>query len=201
MDTCALLPVPDPDGPVFGIRQYQVLSILPRIVQYTRDIVEVSTQGINFPRLRFVHTPELDEAIVGARNHERLRRVERSPIDATVMAFQDVLHYRVGAAKDVASCRILRRAIWATNCFVSQARCVPHTDCLIEGSRHDQVFAYRVRARGEARAHDIVIVTCEHSDARTRLPIPNADSLVIGSTQNPWIFVVELDCADVVQVP
>jgi len=45
-----------------------------------------------------------------------------------------------------------------------------------------------------------VIMPCQHRHAGARLPVPDTDCLVIASTDDPWMLVVELDCADVVKV-
>ena len=49
-------------------------------------------------------------------------------------------------------------------------------------------------------AHDVVIVAGEHGDAGARLPIPNANGLVVAGTQDPRILVVKLHGADVVEM-
>lgn len=49
-------------------------------------------------------------------------------------------------------------------------------------------------------AHDVVIVPSQHSDARTRLPIPYPDSLVVTGADYPRILTVKLHCTNVVQV-
>ena len=46
-----------------------------------------------------------------------------------------------------------------------------------------------------------MVMASEHANARPALPIPDAQGLVVRRTHNPWLFPVELDRADVVQVP
>ena len=53
----------------------------------------------------------------------------------------------------------------------------------------------------EGSTHDIMIMPCQHRHAGARLPVPDTDRLVIASTDDPWMLVVELDRADVVKVP
>ena len=43
--------------------------------------------------------------------------------------------------------------------------------------------------------------TCQHTDARPALPVPDPDGLVITGRDHPGVFLVELHCPDVVQVP
>jgi len=52
----------------------------------------------------------------------------------------------------------------------------------------------------EQGTHDVVIVTGQNGDARARLPVPDADGLVVAGADNPWVLVVELDGADVIKV-
>ncbi len=52
----------------------------------------------------------------------------------------------------------------------------------------------------ESGAHHIVIVPGQHRDAGARLPVPDADGLVVGRVHDPWVLLVEGDRADVVQV-
>ena len=49
-------------------------------------------------------------------------------------------------------------------------------------------------------AHDVVVVASEHSDAGARLPVPNANGLIVRGRQNPRVFVVKLNGANVVEV-
>ena len=43
--------------------------------------------------------------------------------------------------------------------------------------------------------------TCQHRYAGPRLPVPDANGLVIAGTHDPGVLLVELHCPDVVQVP
>lgn len=52
----------------------------------------------------------------------------------------------------------------------------------------------------ELRAHHVVVVSGQDTDARSRLPVPDADGLIIRRTQHPGILVVEHGGANVVQV-
>lgn len=52
----------------------------------------------------------------------------------------------------------------------------------------------------EQGTHDVVIVTSQNGDACARLPVPDADGLVVAGADNPWVLVVELDGADVIKV-
>ena len=49
-------------------------------------------------------------------------------------------------------------------------------------------------------AHHVVIVTGENADAGARLPVPDANRLIVGCAKNPGIFVVENCGTNVVQV-
>jgi len=52
----------------------------------------------------------------------------------------------------------------------------------------------------EQSAHDIVVVASQNGDASARLPVPDANGLVVAGADNPGILVVELHGADVVEV-
>ena len=43
--------------------------------------------------------------------------------------------------------------------------------------------------------------TCQHADTCPALPVPDPDGLVITRGDHPGVFLVELHCPDVVQVP
>jgi hypothetical protein len=47
-----------------------------------------------------------------------------------------------------------------------------------------------------------MIMPCENSKTIPRLPVPDANSLVVGTTQNPrQIARMELDCTHIIQMP
>ena len=53
----------------------------------------------------------------------------------------------------------------------------------------------------EGSAHHVVVVARQHGQARARLPVPDANSLVVRSAHNPRVLIVKLNGADVVEVP
>jgi hypothetical protein len=63
--------------------------------------------------------------------------------------------------------------------LLAQAGDVPHADRLVERGGDDEVVL-----GVELRAHDVVVVPCEHGDARARLPVPDADRLVVRGAAN-----------------
>lgn len=70
---------------------------------------------------RTVHAPELDHAVVGARHDERQARVEGGPVDAALVALEDVLDDGVATAKEV---RVHR----ALHAHQFMARCEPRVE-------------------------------------------------------------------------
>ena len=52
----------------------------------------------------------------------------------------------------------------------------------------------------EMGTHDIMVVACEHCNTTSGLPIPDADRLIIGGTQDPRIFIMKLHRSDVIQM-
>mmetsp|Transcript_35164 Transcript_35164/g.101267 ORF Transcript_35164/g.101267 Transcript_35164/m.101267 type:complete len:220 (-) Transcript_35164:378-1037(-) len=193
VDADALRGVPHADRAVLGVGQDQLLL---RVEHDAGHVVEVAPERVDLPRLRVVHPPKLDQAVIRAGHDERKRRVEGRPVHTPLVAFQHVLHHGVGSAEHIAGA--LRRGRAATadgDRLVPEARSVPHADGLVEGGRHDEILLGM-----EVRAHHVVVVTREHRDARARLPVPNPDGLVVRCAENPRVLVVELHCADVVEV-
>ena len=47
---------------------------------------------------------------------------------------------------------------------------------------------------------DIVVVSGEDGDTTPGLPVPDTDGLIVGTTNDPWILVVEKHCAHIIQV-
>jgi hypothetical protein len=70
------------------------------------NVIEMSSASIHLPRLGFRHPPELDLTIVTARDNEREGRVEGGPVDAAVVAFEDVFDYGVRVAEEVGLARV-----------------------------------------------------------------------------------------------
>jgi len=52
----------------------------------------------------------------------------------------------------------------------------------------------------ELSTHDIVVMSGEDGDTVSRLPVPDTDGLIVGTTKDPWIFVVKVNGANVIQV-
>jgi len=71
--------------------------------KHSRSIVEMATTCIDLPRFRLGHAPDFNETVVACRNKQRELRVERNPVYAAVVAFEDVLHSCIGVAKDIGS--------------------------------------------------------------------------------------------------
>lgn len=46
-----------------------------------------------------------------------------------------------------------------------------------------------------------MIVSSQNGNASPGLPVPYSDGLVVTGTNNPWVFIVELDSTDVIKVP
>ena len=99
---------------------------------------------------------------------------------------------RVDAASDRDGVLICR---CPSHRLASQSGRIPHPQSLVERRGDDQVVA-----RVKRRAHHVVVVPREHRDARARLPVPDADRLVVRRRHYPRVLVVELDCTDVVEV-
>ena len=49
-------------------------------------------------------------------------------------------------------------------------------------------------------AHDVVVVACEDADAVSRLPVPNANCLIVGTTDDPRILMMEEGGSDIIQM-
>lgn len=132
--------------------------------------------------------------------------MESHPIDASVVAFQYEFDYRVGISEDI--CLVIRPShlIFKTHgcgsgMLLSQATYIPYSHRLIQAGRYNQVLRWMPLG-----AHDIVVMSGHRTDQAAVLPVPDADSLVIGAGQNPntvsgiregmplslpWLFMVE----------
>lgn len=60
----------------------------------TRDVVEMSSAGIDFPGFRVAHTPEFDLSVVTSRNDKGKSRVEGSVVDTAIVSLENVFHRR-----------------------------------------------------------------------------------------------------------
>mmetsp|Transcript_61092 Transcript_61092/g.171174 ORF Transcript_61092/g.171174 Transcript_61092/m.171174 type:complete len:225 (+) Transcript_61092:1764-2438(+) len=168
----------------------------------------MATESIHFPGLGFAHSPQLDLTIIGCRSQERESRMETSPVDSTVMSFQDVLDNDVVGSKQfrlhIHRCRgsgtAARHRIHhgIPHLFLAQTSSVPDSDSLIQTSRHNQVF------RGmEGSTHNVVIVSRQNAQARALVKVPQTESLIVGRAQNPRELRrvrMELNSSDVIQV-
>jgi hypothetical protein len=45
-----------------------------------------------------------------------------------------------------------------------------------------------------------VIVASKNSNAVARLPVPDADRLVVRATEDPWVFMVKVDSANIIEM-
>jgi hypothetical protein len=91
--------IPDSNRLVLAHTQNQFLTLMK---QSRRSIIKMSSASIHLPGLRFGHSPNLDETIVACGDEERVDRMEGDPIDASVVAFEDVFYGCVCVAEDVA---------------------------------------------------------------------------------------------------
>lgn len=55
------------------------------------DIVEVTTTGVNLPRLHVTHPPQFDLPVIRSRYNEGEGWVKDGIIDATIVTLQDIL--------------------------------------------------------------------------------------------------------------
>eukprot|EP00962_Isochrysis_galbana_P057468 scaffold29832_cov112-Isochrysis_galbana.AAC.7 len=90
--------VPHTDGLVLRVGDDELLLW---VEERARHIVDVSAQRVNLPSLGLVHAPQLDLPVVGARDNQRERRVERRPVDSPVVALQDILDRGVVAPEEI----------------------------------------------------------------------------------------------------
>ena len=64
-----------------------------------------ATEATEATNLAVIHPPQLDLPVVRAGHDQRHGRVERSPVGAAVVAFEDVLHDAVGLTEKVGGAR------------------------------------------------------------------------------------------------
>lgn len=78
--------IPHTDRLVLPVRQNELVA---RVENAGRDVVEVSPAGVDLPSFGVGHPPELDLTIITARDDQRQGRMERGPIDTSVVLHPD----------------------------------------------------------------------------------------------------------------
>lgn len=51
----------------------------------------MTSARIHLPSLGLAHPPELDRTVIGSRDNERKGGMESGKVDATIVAFEDIL--------------------------------------------------------------------------------------------------------------
>ena len=92
--------------------------------KHSRSIVEVATTRIDLPRFRLRHAPDFNETVIACRNKQRELRVERDPVDAAVVAFEDVFYSCVGVAKDIGCLGVMLLEASLEHLFFERRDCV-----------------------------------------------------------------------------
>jgi hypothetical protein len=180
------------------------------VKQTATDVVGVSTKGINFPGFGLGHAPELDLSIISRRSQQGKSRMEGSPVNSAVMTFENIFNHNIIGAKefglDIHGSRVggssaLHRVHHGrsfSQLLLTKSVGIPNSNSLIQRGRYDQIFG-----RVKGRTHDIVIVTCQHTQAGALVKVPQTQSLIIGSRQNPRELAgirMKLDSSNVIQV-
>ena len=76
-----------------------------------------------------------------------------------------------------------------------QSTRIPHTNCLIQTGRHDQIVGRMKRS-----THDVVVVSRQHTNTFSTLPIPDTYRLIVGRGNDPWMYFVKFHGANVVEM-
>lgn len=96
-----------------------------------RHVVEVTSAGVNFPRLGLAHTPQFDLTIITTRDNQGQGGMECGPVDSAVVTLEDVLDDGVSVAKQIGLVRVgalnllfkrqwlCGRVLFAEACFVN----------------------------------------------------------------------------------
>jgi len=66
-----------------------------------RYVVIVATKSVNFPGLGVTHSPQLNTSVIGTRDNKGQGRVESSPIDTSIVTFEDKVNCGVVRAKNI----------------------------------------------------------------------------------------------------
>ena len=157
-----------------------------------------------FGEKQTIDAPQLEETVIGSGDDKRLIRMERDPIDASVMSIKRELDDNIAHTEQITSeSRIKDRRATSVSgantrllCLFAESRHVPDADSLVKRARNNEILG-----GVELGAHDVVSVASQDSDALTALPVPDANCLIIRSRQDPrHVSRMELHCADVIGV-
>ena len=143
---------------------------------------------IHLPVLIAGESPELDGFVIGCRSHNPHGWVEGNPVNSTLMAFKDMLHFNFSTAKDF---------IWSRatllHAFFFESSEVPNSNGLIKGSTGNERII-----RVEGGAHHVVTMASENSNDTPILPVPQSHCLIITARYDPWQLFVEFNRSHVV---
>ena len=122
--------------------------------------------------------------------------MERCPIHTTLMTLQHIFYSSHKVRRKSAKHRT-RTSCLARNLLslLFESRYIPDTNCLVQRCTHNEIFLWM-----ELSTHHIVIMSRQHRDTFTTLPVPDPDVLVIRTTHNPRVFVMELDSTNIIQM-
>ena len=84
----SLREIPDSNCFIFSARYDQFVF---GVEDSAGDIVEVTTAGVDLPRLQVTHPPQFNLPVIRSRNDEGKGWVEDSIIDTTIMTLQNIL--------------------------------------------------------------------------------------------------------------
>ena len=121
--------------------------------EHAAYIARVTLQCVHLPVLVARESPELDSFVISSRGKDLHGGVEGDPVDAFLVAVEDVFHFDFCASNNLRWSRttLLHRELF-------QLEEVPDSDSLIETATRDEgVF------RVELGTHHIVRMSCKDS--------------------------------------
>ena len=160
LDGCSLGHVPSPDSLVLTRTQNQLVL---GVEHSHGDVVEVTSAAVHFPGFGFGHTPKLDLAVITTRDDEGKGRMEGSPVDTSVVTFEDILDYSIGVAKQISltlagtsDLFFGRHGSLRSLVFLAETGDVPYTNGKVHRGGDDEVVP-----RVKLCAHNVVVVAGE----------------------------------------
>ena len=177
--------IPNSHCPVLRVRQKNLHS---RMENDTRDIVIVTFKSLHLPVLVAWETPELDVFVISSWGKYFHSGMEGDPSHPFFVSIDDVLHFNFGT-----SVKFVGTWTYLTYRLFFELMKVPNADSLIKTAA-----CYQCIFRMKGCTHNIMTMSCKYCNSHSILPVPDANSLIVGTTYYPRELIVKFNSSNVV---